>query len=59
MVHGAHMTFLDGLGLGSTMPREAVLQSKRRCVDFLLEQCPADVRDVIRSSLSVSATSVD
>ena len=59
VVHGAHMTFLDGLGLGSTMPRETVQQIKTRCVDFLLEQCPVDLRDVILGSLSVSATSVE
>jgi midasin len=42
--HGAHLTLLDGLGLGSGLPPSALVELKRQCARLLATQLPADAR---------------
>lgn len=40
--HGAHLTLLDGIGLGVGVPPAAAAALRRSCEDFLLSQLPQD-----------------
>jgi midasin len=46
-VHGAYLTLLDGLGLGSGLAAAAVAPLNASCQQLLVQQVPADMHEVV------------
>jgi midasin len=51
--HGAHVAFLDGIGLGVGLSEEASITLRSRCMQFLTGQLPYDVQQEVQVALSL------
>jgi midasin len=51
--HGAHVAFLDGIGLGVGLSEEASITLRSRCMQFLTGQLPNDVQQEVEVALSL------
>ncbi|KAG7670517.1 hypothetical protein KSW81_003079 [Nannochloris sp. 'desiccata'] len=51
--HGAHVAFLDGIGLGVGLSEEASITLRSRCMRFLTGQLPNDLQQEVEVALSL------
>ena len=55
-VHGAHVAFLDGIGLGVGLSEDASISLRARCIRFLVSQVPSEEREAVEVALSLRDT---
>lgn len=51
-LHGSHMIILDGLGTGLSIPKDIIREFKKFSIDYLLTQCPIQMRDLLLQNIS-------
>jgi len=55
-LHGSHMIILDGLGTGLSIPKDIIKQFKNACIDYLVSQCPHNLRELLMKHISPPKT---
>ena len=51
--HGAHVAFLDGIGLGVGLSEDASIALRSRCMHFLIGQLPDDAQKSVETALNL------